>query len=191
MPAEWVNGMDKVGIIVLNTMGTAAAATLGWMIVEKIKDGKATSIGAASGAVAGLVASTPSCADLTPGWALVLGLLAGSICALAVEWKFKFGFDDSLDVVGLHLVGGLIRTLHLGFFANDTGLFTGGGNLGQLAVQAIASGAVLIYSFTVAYAYALGFLIENTIGFRITNEDEVVGIDTFVDGEEGYAMNRG
>jgi len=186
--AEWLNGLANVGIIVVNTLGATAAAILGWMIVEKIKDGKATSVGAASGAVAGLVAITPACANLEPGWALLLGLLAGAVCAMAIEMKFKFGFDDSLDVVGIHLVGGIIGTLYLGFFAIDTGLFTGGGNLGQLAVQAIAAFAVLIYSFLVAYV--LGMAIEKTIGFRIKNEDELAGIDTIVHGEEGYALDR-
>ena len=184
---EWLNGLENVGLIVVNTLGATAAAILGWMIVEKFKDGKATSVGAASGAVAGLVAITPACANLEPGWALLLGVVAGAVCALAIELKFKFGFDDSLDVVGIHLVGGLIGTLSLGFLAIDTGFFTGGG-LGQLAVQAIAALSVLVYSFVVAYL--LGFAIEKTIGFRIKNEDEVAGIDTTVHGEEGYALDR-
>ena len=183
--AEWLNGLANVGLIVVNTLGATAAAILGWLIVEKIKDGKATSVGAASGAVAGLVAITPACANLEPGWALLLGVIAGAVCAMAIEMKFKFGFDDSLDVVGIHLVGGVIGTLYLGFFAIDTGLFVGG-DLGQLAVQAIAAFAVLIYSFVVAYL--LGLAIEKTIGFRVKNEDEVAGIDTSVHGEEGYAL---
>ncbi|TFD69535.1 ammonium transporter [Cryobacterium gelidum] len=185
--AEWLNGLANVGIIVINTLGATAAAILAWMLVEKFKDGKATSVGAASGAVAGLVAITPACANLEPGWALLLGGLSGAVCALAVELKFKLGFDDSLDVVGIHLVGGIIGTLYLGFFAINTGLFTGG-DLGQLAVQAIAGFSVLFYSFIIAYL--LGFAIERTIGFRIKNEDELAGIDTSVHGEEGYALER-
>ncbi|TFD65956.1 ammonium transporter [Cryobacterium sp. Hh38] len=185
--AEWLNGLANVGIIVVNTLGATAAAILAWMLVEKFKDGKATSVGAASGAVAGLVAITPACANLEPGWALLLGAVAGAVCALAVELKFKLGFDDSLDVVGIHLVGGIIGTLYLGFFAIGTGLFTGGG-LGQLAVQAIAAFSVLVYSFVIAYL--LGLAIEKTIGFRIKNEDELAGIDTSVHGEEGYALER-
>ena len=183
--AEWLNGLANVGLIVVNTLGATAAAILGWLIVEKIKDGKATSVGAASGAVAGLVAITPACANLEPGWALLLGVMAGAVCAMAIEMKFKFGFDDSLDVVGIHLVGGVIGTLYLGFFAIGTGLFVGG-DLGQLAVQAIAAFAVLLYSFVVAYL--LGLAIEKTVGFRVNNEDEVAGIDTSVHGEEGYAL---
>ncbi|BDV30631.1 ammonium transporter [Microbacterium terricola] len=169
----------------VNTIAAPAAALLAWLIVEKIKDGKPTSVGAASGAVAGLVAITPACASLTPIWAIVLGLIAGAVCALAIELKFKLRFDDSLDVVGIHLVGGLIGTLYLGFFATGTGLFTGGDGT-QLLVQAIAAFSVLIYSFVLAYA--IGFAIEKTIGFRVKNEDEIAGIDTVVHGEEGYVL---
>ena len=176
---------SSVGLIVINTLGATAAAIIGWIVVEKIKDGKATSVGAASGAVAGLVAITPSCAALAPGWALLLGVITGAVCALAIELKWKLGYDDSLDVVGVHLVGGLIGTLYLGFFATDTGLFTGGSGA-QLLVQFIAAFGVLIYSFVVAYL--LGLLIEKTIGFRVKNEDEIAGIDTVVHGEEGYAL---
>ncbi|MBW9108596.1 ammonium transporter [Microbacterium ureisolvens] len=169
----------------VNTIAAPAAALLAWLIVEKIKDGKPTSVGAASGAVAGLVAITPACASLDPIWAIVLGLLAGAVCALAIELKYKWGFDDSLDVVGIHLVGGLLGTLYLGFFASSTGLFwTGNGT--QLLVQAIAAFAVLIYSFVLAYA--IGWIIQKTVGFRVKNEDEVAGIDTVVHGEEGYVL---
>ncbi len=172
-------------IAFVNTLIAPAAALLGWLVVEKIKDGKPTSVGAASGAVAGLVAITPACGSLTPGWALVLGALAGIICALAIDLKFKLGFDDSLDVVGVHLVGGLVGTLFLGFFANGTGLVNGG-NGSQLLVQAIAAFSVLVYSFVLAFI--IGFIIEKTIGFRIKNEDEIAGIDTVVHGEEGYVL---
>jgi Amt family ammonium transporter len=157
------------------------------MIIEKLKDGKATAVGAASGAVTGLVAITPACANLTPGWALLLGVVAGVISALAVDLKFKFGYDDSLDVVGIHLVAGLVGTLYLGLFAIDTGLFTGG-DFGQLTVQAIAAVGIMVYSFVVALV--LGFAIEKTLGFRVTSEDEVAGIDTVVHGEEGYQLEE-
>jgi len=169
----------------VNTIAAPSAALLAWLVVEKVKDGKPTSVGAASGAVAGLVAITPACASLHPVWAIVLGLVAGAVCALAVELKFKLGFDDSLDVVGIHLVGGLIGTLYLGFFANNTGLFMGG-NGAQLLVQAIAAFAVMIYSFVLAYL--IGFVIQKTMGFRVKNEDEIAGIDTSVHGEEGYVL---
>jgi Amt family ammonium transporter len=169
----------------VNTIVAPAAALLAWLVVEKIKDGKPTSIGAASGAVAGLVAITPACGSLTPGWAILLGILAGAICALAIDLKFKLGFDDSLDVVGIHLVGGLIGTLYLGIFANGTGLINSG-SLTQLVVQAIAAFSVMIYSFVLAFL--IGFIIEKTMGFRIKNEDEIAGIDTIVHGEEGYVL---
>ncbi|MFV0374581.1 ammonium transporter [Microbacterium sp.] len=176
---------QSVGLIVVNTLGATAAAILGWVIVEKIKDGKATSVGAASGAVAGLVAITPACANLAPGWALLLGVICGAVCALAIELKWKLGYDDALDVVGIHLVGGLIGTLYLGFFATGTGLFVGG-DAGQLLSQTVAAVAVLVYSFVVAYV--VGIIIEKTTGFRVTNEDEIAGIDTVVHGEDGYAL---
>lgn len=169
----------------INTLAAPAAALLAWLVVEKIRDGKPTSIGAASGAVAGLVAITPACASLTPLWAIVLGIVAGAVCAIAVDLKFALGFDDSLDVVGIHLIGGLIGTLFLGFFANGTGLFYSG-SWTQLLVQAIAAFAVMIYSFVIAFVIA--FIIEKTIGFRVKNEDEIAGIDQVVHGEEAYVL---
>jgi ammonium transporter, Amt family len=181
----------------INTLGAPAAAILGWIIVEKIKDGKATSIGAASGAVAGLVAITPACNILNPGWGLLLGLIVGAVCALAIELKYKLGFDDSLDVVGIHLVGGLVGTLYIGFFGTNIGLFDRlvAGDASayatlspfyQLGAQAIGGFGVAIYSFGVAWL--LGTAIQKTIGFRITTEDEIAGVDTVVHGEEGYVL---
>ncbi|MGO4784696.1 ammonium transporter [Cryobacterium sp. W22_MBD10_FK3] len=169
----------------VNTIAAPSAALLAWLVVEKVRDGKPTSVGAASGAVAGLVAITPACGSLQPIWAILLGVIAGAVCAIAVDLKFKLGFDDSLDVVGIHLVGGLIGTLYLGFFANGTGLFLGGDGT-QLLVQAIAAFSVLIYSFVLAFIIA--FAIEKTIGFRVKNEDEVAGIDSAMHGEEGYVL---
>ncbi|MEO7147880.1 MAG: ammonium transporter [Terrimesophilobacter sp.] len=183
--AEYLNGLANAGLIAVNTLGATAAGILGWLLVERVKDGKATSVGASSGAVAGLVAITPSCANLTPGWGLLLGLLAGAVCALAVELKFRFGFDDSLDVVGIHMVGGLIGTLYLGLFATGTGLFVGG-NAMQLVMQVVAASGVLVYSFVVAYV--VGLAIHKTIGFRVANEDELAGIDTVMHGELGYSL---
>jgi len=174
-------------IAFVNTLVAPAAALLAWLVVEKVKDGKPTSVGAASGAVTGLVAITPACASLTPGWAIVLGILAGAVCCLAIDLKFRLGFDDSLDVVGIHLVGGVIGTLYLGFFATGTGLVYGPATgATQLMVQAIAAFSVMIYSFVLAFA--IGYILEKTIGFRIKNEDEVAGIDSAVHGEEGYVL---
>ncbi len=185
--AEFLNGMENAGLITVNTIGATAASILGWLVVEKIKEGKATSIGAASGAIAGLVAITPACANVTPFWALVLGVIAGVVSALAVELKFKLGYDDSLDVVGIHLVAGLIGTLYLGFFAIDTGLFTGG-DLGQLLVQTIAAFGVLIYSFVAALL--IGLAIDKTMGFRVKSEDEIAGVDLVVHGEAAYSFGQ-
>jgi len=177
----------------INTLAAPAAATLGWLVVERIKDGKPTSIGAASGAVAGLVAITPACNILTPFWAIVLGLLVGAVCAIAVDMKFKLGFDDSLDVVGIHLVGGLIGTLYIGIFGMTKvdGKFTSllyGGSLQQLGVQALAAFGIGLFSFCMAWV--IGTVIQKTVGFRITNEDEVAGVDTIVHGEEGYVLEN-
>lgn len=175
------------GLIFVNTIAAPAAGILGWIVIEKLRNGKPTSIGAASGAVAGLVAITPACAVLTPGWSLLLGLLAGVLCCLAVDLKYRLGFDDSLDVVGLHLVGGLLGSIFPGFFAFGTGLFTGG-DARQLVVQVLASLAVLVYSFVVSFLVA--WAIQKTIGFRVRHEDEVAGVDVVVHGETGYALAR-
>ncbi|WP_336633120.1 MULTISPECIES: ammonium transporter [unclassified Microbacterium] len=176
---------SHAGLIVVNTLGAACAGVLGWTLVERLKEGKATSIGAGSGAIAGLIAITPACAALDPGWALLLGVVSGAICALAIELKFRLGFDDSLDVVGLHGIGGIVGCWYLGFFAQGTGLIYSG-NLEQLIVQVIASVAVPIYSFGVSWI--IGTAIEKTIGFRVRNEDELAGIDTVLHGERGYSL---
>ncbi|BDI22832.1 ammonium transporter [Herbiconiux sp. L3-i23] len=161
-------------LVVMNTLAAPAAALLSWLVVETIRDGKATAVGAASGVVSGLVAITPACAYLTPLWAVLLGLLAGALCALAVNLKYVLGFDDSLDVVGIHLVGGLIGTLYLGFFANGDG-FIYSGRVDQLLAQAIGAVAVLVYSFAVTLA--LGYLVDKLMGFRVTTAIEQAGLD--------------
>lgn len=180
------DGIASVAFI--NTMAAPAAGIIGWLIVERLKDGKATSVGAASGAVAGLVAATPSCASLTPIWALVMGLIAGVLCALAVELKFKFGFDDSLDVVGIHLVGGVIGTLMIGLVGTEAGLLYTGSFL-QLGKQAV--GVIVVLAYSLIVTFIIGYAIEKTIGFRVRNEDELAGIDTILHGEEGYALDGG
>ncbi len=173
----------------VNTLAATAAAALGWLLVEKLRDGHATSLGAASGVVAGLVAITPACAAVNPVGALLVGVLAGVLCALAVGLKYRFGYDDSLDVVGVHLVGGLWGTLAIGFFATSNapaavdGLFYGGG-VDQLWKQAVGAFAVLAYSFILTLV--IGYAISKTIGFRIEEEDEVEGIDFTEHSETGY-----
>ncbi|MDQ4502252.1 ammonium transporter [Sinomonas sp. ASV322] len=174
----------------INTLIAPCAATLGWLIVEKLRDGHATSLGAASGAVAGLVAITPACAAISPLYAIILGVLAGAVCALAVGLKYKFGYDDSLDVVGVHLVGGVIGTLFIGLAASPgapsagTGLFYGGG-FDLLGKQAIGAGSVLGYSFVVSLL--IGLLIKVTIGFRVTTEAEEAGVDIAIHAETAYS----
>jgi len=176
----------QAALIFVNTIVCPAAAAIGFIVVEHFRHGKATAVGAASGVVAGLVAITPACANLTPFWSIVLGLVAGAVCAVAIELKYKLGFDDSLDVVGLHLVAGVIGTLYLGFFAIDTGLFTGG-NIDQLIVQFIPAVAIATYSFVMAFIIAK--VIDVTVGFRVTEEEEVAGIDSVLHGGEGYALD--
>lgn len=168
----------------INTLAAPVGAMLSWIIYEQIAHKKPTSIGAASGAVAGLVAITPSCAFLTPVFALLLGLIVGVVCALAVELKYRWGFDDSLDVVGIHLVGGLVGTIYIGLFGTGVGLFLGFG-LDQLGKQIIGATVVLVFAFVVSYV--LGWLIQKTIGFRVTSTDEIAGVDRVLHGETAYS----
>jgi ammonium transporter, Amt family len=175
--------------VFVTTMVATAAATLGWLATEKIRDGHATSLGAASGVVAGLVAITPSCSSVTPIGAIFVGLFAGVLCALAVGLKYRLGYDDSLDVVGVHLVGGLWGTLAVGLFASAAttagidGLFYGGG-LDQLGRQVVGAIAVLAYSFVLTWI--IGLAIQKTIGFRVTEEAEIAGIDSVEHAETAY-----
>ncbi|MFB9378143.1 ammonium transporter [Kineococcus gynurae] len=180
---------NSAAVAWVNTLAATCAAILGWLLTEKLRDGHATSLGAASGAVAGLVAITPACGALNPVGSIVVGVIAGVLCALAVGLKYKFGYDDSLDVVGVHLVGGLWGTIAVGFFATAdapngvAGLFFGGG-AGQLGRQVVGAAAVLVFSFVLTYV--IGTLIQKTIGFRIDPEDEVTGIDQVEHAETGY-----
>ncbi len=173
----------------VNTLVATAAAVLGWLAIEKLRDGHATSLGAASGVVAGLVAITPACSAVSPVGAILVGALSGVLCALAVGLKYKLGYDDSLDVVGVHLVGGLWGTVAIGFLgsaaapAGVDGLLYGGG-LDQLWRQVVGALAVLVFSFVLTWI--IGTAIQKTMGFRIAEEDEVAGIDTVVHAESGY-----
>ena len=173
------------GLALLNTIGATVAALLAWLLVEKIRDGHATSLGAASGVVAGLVAITPACAAVDASGALVIGALAGVLCALSVGLKFKLGIDDSLDVVAVHLVGGIVGTVMIGFVGVDVGLFNGGGTE-QLIKQIIGAGAVLGYSFIATLI--IGYAIDKTIGLRVSKEVEVEGIDLKLHAESAYEM---
>ncbi len=180
------------GLAFMNTQVAAAGAVLGWLLVEKIRNGHATSLGAASGVVAGLVAITPACAFVAPWAAVVIGIIAGILCSLAVGLKFKFGLDDSLDVVGVHLVGGIWGSLSVGFFGTSVvnsvgvdGIFYGGGS-DLLAKQALGVGLVAAYSFIATLI--IGFAIEKTIGFRVTREVEIEGIDLKEHAESAYEL---
>ena len=184
------NGVAALAL--LNTQVAAAAAALGWLLVEKIRDGHPTSLGVASGVVAGLVAITPACAFVAPWAAVLIGLFAGMFCALAVGLKYLFNFDDSLDVVGVHLIGGLWGCLSIGFFGSSSinslgldGLFYGGGAT-LLGKQAFGAFFVLTYSFIATLI--IGFIIDKTIGFRVKAEAEIAGIDYDQHAETGYEL---
>ena len=177
-------------------MIATSAALLGWIIVEWIRDGKPTLVGASSGAIAGLVAITPACGFIAPWAAVLLGLVAGAVCALAISLKYKLGYDDSLDVVGVHFVGGWIGSLWLGLFATNQvnaaisdvvgasdGLFYGGG-VTQLGRQALAGLIVTVFSGAVAFLLAKG--IDKTIGFRTSREAEIDGVDVAEHAESAY-----
>jgi ammonium transporter, Amt family len=180
----------------LNTFVAAAAGMIGWLIAERMKSGHATTLGAASGAVAGLVAITP-CAGFVGGMAPVfIGLVTGAVCFLAIQLKFKFGYDDSLDVVAVHLVGGILGSIAVGLFADDAvnevatdGLFLGGG--GDLLVeQIIAVAAVFIFSFIVSYLIGLVLKALLPSGIRVTESEEDTGLDLTQHSETGYSLER-
>jgi ammonium transporter, Amt family len=178
--------------VFVTTLVAGAAGTLGWLALERFRDGHATTLGAASGMVAGLVAITPSCSAVTPLGALVLGAVAGAVCALAIGLKYRWGYDDSLDVVGVHMVGGLVGTVGIGLLASAAapagvdGLLYGGG-FGQLGKQLLGAGVVLAYAFVVSGA--LGLLVDRLMGFRIDAEHEVAGIDLVVHAESAYDLH--
>jgi len=174
------------GLALLNTIGATTAAVLAWLLVEKIRDGHATSLGAASGVVAGLVAITPACVAVNASGALIIGAVAGILCALSVGLKFKFGYDDSLDVVAVHLVGGIVGTVMIGFVGVEVGLFNGGGT-DQLVKQVIGAAAVLAYSFIATLI--IGKILDLTIGFRISGDQETAGIDLAVHAERAYELS--
>ena len=178
------------GLALMNTQVATAGAIIGWLLVERIRNGHATSLGAASGAVAGLVAITPACAFVAPWAAVVIGFIAGILCSLAVGLKYIFKIDDSLDVVGVHLVGGIWGSLSIGIFGSSAvnsigldGLAYGGGSA-LLSKQLLGVGLVFAYSFVATLI--IGFAIEKTMGFRIKRESELEGIDLVEHAESAY-----
>jgi Amt family ammonium transporter len=184
----------ETGRTFANTTLAAMAAILGWLLIEYVLHKKATSLGAASGIVAGLVAITPAAGAVNLSGAVAIGAIAGAVCAVAVGWKYKLGYDDSLDVVGVHLVGGIVGTVLIGLFSTSEGaggvdgLFYGGG-LGSLADQTLGALVAIVYSAVVTTVIALA--IKFTIGLRIAEEDEVEGIDFVAHGESAYDLHTG
>jgi len=179
-------------LALINTQVATAAALAGWLFVEKIRQGHPTSLGAASGAVAGLVAITPACAFVAPWAAVVIGFIAGILCSLASGLKYRFNLDDSLDVVGVHLVAGIWGSLAIGFFGASSvnsigvdGLLYGGG-IELLGKQALGVAVVALYSFIATLI--IGYAIEKTIGFRVKRDVEVAGIDLNEHAETAYEM---
>jgi len=187
--------MSETGVTWLNTTLATCAAMLAWLIVERIRDGKGTSLGAASGVVAGLVAITPACGAVDVYGALIVGAAAGALCSLAVGMKYRFGYDDSLDVVGVHLVGGIVGTVLIGFVSTAAapggidGLFYGGG-VEPLVIQTLTALFAILWSGVVTLVIALG--IKYTMGWRIHEDDEVEGIDYAEHSESAYdLLHRG
>ena len=190
-----VSAGNTASVAWVNTMVATCAACLGWLLTERFRDGHPTSLGAASGIVAGLVAITPSCSSVSPVGAIVVGLVAGVVCALAVGLKYKLGYDDSLDVVGVHLIGGLWGTLSVGLLlatgspaalsVERTGLFYGGG-VDQLWRQAVGALGVLLFSGILTFI--IGFILHKTLGFRVSEEDELEGVDSTEHAETGYDL---
>lgn len=174
------------GLAWLNTTAATAAGMLGWLLIEKLRDGYATSLGASSGVVAGLVAITPAAGDLTPATSLALGFIGGILACFGVGLKYRFNYDDSLDVVGVHLVAGVWGTIGLAFFATGTGVFTGGGadGLRLLAVQFVVALVAMVFAGVVTLLIAL--LIKRTMGWRVSREEEFDGVDYSVHRETGY-----
>jgi ammonium transporter, Amt family len=169
----------------VNTHIAAAVAASAWALVERLRTGAPTTLGVASGAVAGLVAITPAAGFVTPMGAIAIGLGAGVVCYLALQIKFMFNFDDSLDVIAVHLVGGILGSLLLGLLAN-TGINTIAGGVEQLGKQAIAVVIAIVYSFVLSYVIAMA--LKMTIGLRVAEDQERRGLDISLHDEQAYAL---
>lgn len=176
---SWLGVDGTTARMAINTQIATAAAIIGWLIYERIRHGAFTTLGACSGAVAGLVAITPSGGHVNAFGAILIGIVAGAVCSWAVSLKYKLGYDDSLDVVGVHLVGGVLGTLMVGFLATD-----GIGGLDQFGKQATGAFSVMGYTFVVTWIIA--FAIQKTIGFRASEEDEMTGVDQALHAETAY-----
>jgi len=190
-----VASLNGTVYLVLATNLGAAAGALGWAFMESRKQRKATTLGVASGAVAGLVAITPAAGFVGPMGAIAIGLVGGLVCSWAVGLKFRLGYDDSLDVVGVHLVGGIVGSLLVGVFGTVAvnefgadGLIAGGG-LALMGKQVVAVVATLAFSFIVTMGIAKA--VEATVGLRASEEDEIAGLDLSQHSEVGYAFAEG
>jgi Amt family ammonium transporter len=177
----------------VNTQLAAAAGLLGWIAVEWSSEGFPTTLGAASGAIAGMVAITPCAGYLQPMPALLVGAVAGVVCSLAVRMKFKYRYDDSLDVLGVHGIGGLIGMVLLGLFASRAvdpaaanGLFIGAGGAHTFGVECLAALVAVVWSFGLTWVIAKA--IDSTMGLRVTPEDEFTGLDLTQHAESAYSM---
>jgi Amt family ammonium transporter len=178
----------------LNTFLAGAAAGIAWAAVERVKDGHFTNLGVASGIVAGLVAITPGAGFVSGMAPIAIGLLAGIVCCFAVNLKFKAKYDDALDVVGIHFVGGLLGSLLIGFFANPeffggtfkAGIFYGG-DVSLLGEQALANGVTIVFSFIVTFAILK--VLDLTMGIRVSPEAEITGLDADQHSETAYHDN--
>jgi Amt family ammonium transporter len=183
---------NLAGYAFVNTNTATAAALLGWILVEKLRDGHATTLGAASGAVAGLVAITPAAGFVSPVGSIFIGLIAGAVCCLCTTIKYKLKLDDALDVGAVHLVGGVAGALLIGFFGTKAtgigtdGLFYGGsGHL--LWLQAKDVGATVGYSFCATMV--IGLILKYTIGIKMTDEQQLIGMDESLHAESAYDFN--
>lgn len=176
----------------INTQVATAAAAMSWVVYEKIREGKSTTLGVASGAIAGAVAITPACGFVTPLGALAIGLIAGPLASFAVSRKYKLGYDDSLDVVGVHGIGGILGMLSIGFLATTAANKAGGlglisnGSFSLLVKQFVAIVITAVFSF--AMTYIIAKLISKTIGFRVYHEEELEGLDTTFHAESAYDL---
>jgi Amt family ammonium transporter len=197
---------NETGVTFMNTTVATMAAMLAWLLIERIMHGKASALGAASGVVAGLVAITPSCGSVSTVGAIAVGAIAGALCAVAIGLKYKLNLDDSLDVVGVHLVGGVTGALLIGFLGTDTspqglaGLFTDADGKGMNGIFYGGGGELLLHQalgvlFTIVwcgvFTFIIGLAIKYTIGWRISEEAEVDGIDSDQHGEAAYDLHVG
>ena len=184
---------ELAAVALINTQMSGAAAIGGWLLVERLRDGRPTGLGAASGAIAGLVAITPSCGFVTPTGAFLIGAVAGVVSALSIGLKYRFGYDDSLDLVAVHLIGGIWGTLAIGLFATTTvnaaggnGLFHGGG-MGLLETQ--FGGVAMVFVYSAVMTTVLARIVDRVLGFRITRDAEIEGIDFTEHAETAYELD--